>query len=273
MTQDPFAGLHEDDALVVERTYKTMSDKLLPSEFTLREKIALACRFLADEGHAPTLAGQISARTVDGTFWTTAFDKGFADATATSMVRVNNNLEVLEGEGMPNPGTRFHSWVYAARPDVQAIVHTHPPHISALTISAERLIISHMDMTMFHDDVAYLDNWPGVPIANEEGHIISEAIAEKNTILLANHGMLTVGDTLERATFLAGHVEFAARVQLLAMGAGLKPKDLEPALAAEAKRFTTSPKFVGATFDYWARRMARKFPEALEPGTADRSGR
>lgn len=264
MTQDRYAGLHEDDALVVARTYESMNEKLARSDFTLRERIALACRFLADEGHAPTLAGQISVRMPDGSFWTTAFERGFADATAGSLVRVNNNLEVLEGESIPNPGTRFHSWVYAARPDVNAIVHTHPPHVSALTIAAERLIVAHMDMTMFYEDVAYLDDWPGVPIANEEGRLISEAIAQNNTILLANHGMLTVGDTLERATFLGAHVEFAARVQLLAQAAGHTPKELEVERAREAKRFTTSPKFVSATFDYWARRIARKYPEALE---------
>jgi L-fuculose-phosphate aldolase len=263
MTHDRYEGLHDSDALVVERTYRRMDDKLAASRFSAREKLALACRYLADEGHAPTLAGQISMRGNDGTFWTTAFDKGFSGATAASMVRVNSNLDVLEGTGMPNPGTRFHSWVYATRADVHAIVHTHPPHASALVIAAERLIVSHMDMTMFFDDVAYLDEWPGVPIGNEEGRIISAAIGGKNTILLANHGMLTVGDTLERATFLTAHLEFAARVQLLAMAAGLKPKPLDPALAIEARRFTTSPKFVGTTFDYWARRMAAKYPEAL----------
>ncbi len=264
MTQDRYAGLDEDDALVVARTYQAMDAKLARSEFSLREKIALACRFLADEGHAPTLAGQISVRMPDGSFWTTAFSRGFADATAGSLVRVNNNLDILEGENIPNPGTRFHSWVYAARPDVNAVVHTHPPHVSALAIATQRLIVSHMDMTMFHDDIAYLDDWPGVPIANEEGRIISEAIAEKNTILLANHGMLTVGATLEQATFLAAHIEFAARVQLLAQAAGHQPRELEPERAREAKRFTTSPKFVSTTFDYWMRRVARRYPDALD---------
>ena len=259
-----YAGLQEDDAAVIARTYASMDAKLERSAFSLKEKIALACRFLADQGHALGLAGQISVRNEDGSFWTTGFARGFAEASAGALVRVNGNLDVLEGQGMANPGARFHSWIYAARPNVCAIVHTHPPHASALAISGERLVVSHMDMTMLHDDVAYLDRWPGLPIANEEGRIISGAIGEKNAIILVNHGMLTVGDSLERATYLAVHLEHAARVQLLAQGAGLKLIPVDDELAVDAKRFMTSPKFVGATFDYWMRQTARKHPDALE---------
>lgn len=263
MSDTSHAGLHEDDAAVIARTYADMDVTLGRGSRSLKEKLALACRFLADEGHAPTLAGQISVRNDDGSFWTTGFARGFADATADTLVRVNSNLEVLEGDGMANPGTRFHSWIYAVRPDVRSIVHTHPPHSSALAISGERLVVSHMDMTMLYDDVAYLDRWPGLPIANEEGRIISEAIGDKNTIILVNHGMLTVGDSLEKATYLASYLEHAAKFQLLAQGAGLKPIPVDGELARDAKRFMTSPKFVGATFDYWMRQTARRHPDAI----------
>jgi L-fuculose-phosphate aldolase len=259
-----YVGLQEADEVVVARTYAQMESHLQRGEFTLKEKIALACRYLADEGHAPTLAGQISVRSDDESFWTTGFARGFAETTADTLVRVNSNLEVLEGQGMANPGARFHSWVYAARPDVHAIVHTHPPHASALAVSGERLAVCHMDMAMFYDDVAYLDQWPGVPIANEEGRIISGAIDSKNSIILVNHGMLTVGASVEHATFLAAHLERAAQIQLLAQGAGLKPIPLDAEPAREAKRFMTSPKFVATTFDYWARQTVRRHPEALE---------
>ena len=138
MTEDRFEGLDEDDATVVARTYRMMNEEGDQDALTMPEKLALACRYLANQGHAMSLAGQISGRGADGSFWTTEFTRGFADATAASMVRVSANLDVLEGTGIPNPAARFHSWVYAARPDVQAIVHTHPPHVSALVIGAGR---------------------------------------------------------------------------------------------------------------------------------------
>jgi len=143
-------------------------------------------------------------------------------------------------------------------------VHTHPPHASALAMCGEPLVVSHMDVMMFYEDVAYLNRWPGVPLANEEGRIISGALGDKHSILLANHGILTAGDTLARAVYLAVNLESAARLQLLSTSAGYKPLSIDSELAADAKRFVTSAKFVDATFEYWCRQTARRYPEACE---------
>lgn len=249
---------------VVAAVHDSMRTKIGESDLSDHEKIALSCRYLADEQHARTLAGQISLKLDDGTFLTTGFATGFADAAVSNLVRVDENLNVVEGVGMANPATRFHLWVYARRPDLRAIVHTHPPHASVLAMSGQPLVVRHMDMMMFYDDVAQLSEWPGVPIANEEGRIISDAIGDKNSILLANHGILTAGDTLEKAVFLAVHLEHAAELQLLGTASGYEALPVAAELANEAKAFVTSPKFVTATFDYWCRQARRRYPEALD---------
>lgn len=255
--------LREDRDTVVGRTLVEMERSLVADDFTPRDKIALACRYLADEGHAASLAGQISVRNDDGSFWTTALSRGFADTTARNLVRINANVEVIEGEGMANPAVRFHSWIYASRPDLNAIVHTHPPHASAIAMAGERLTISHMDMAMLHDEIAYLDRWPGVPLANEEGEIISAALGDKKTILLVNHGVLTAGETLEEATFLIASLENAARMQLLCRAAGYQPIPVADDLAADAKSFMCKPNIIRATFGYWARRTLQRYPDIL----------
>src|SRR3546814_73976 len=99
-------------------------------------------------------------------------------------------MHVLDGEGMANPAVRFHFWVYRRRPDVNCIVHTHPPYVSALSMTGRALSISHMDATPFADDCAFLAEWPGLPIADNEGDIISAALGARRTILLAHHGFL-----------------------------------------------------------------------------------
>jgi len=167
---------------------------------------------------------------------------------------------------MANPATRFHSWIYAQRPDLRAIVHTHPPHASALAMAGARLVISHMDMAMLHDDVAYLDRWPGVPLANEEGAIIAAALGPTNkAIFLVNHGILAAGESVEEACYLAASMEHAARLQLLCRSAGYEPIAVDPDLAAGARRFMRSPKFVQATFDYWCRRTLSRHPGLFDP--------
>src|SRR5437868_12542996 len=107
------------------------------------------------------------------------------------MVQVDGDLQPVGG-GRPNPGTRFHIWIYRKRPDVNAIIHTHAPYASALSCTASSLRTIHMDTAML-DGCAHLPEWPGVPVADDEGRIISAALGGEKAILLASHGLLTVG--------------------------------------------------------------------------------
>src|SRR5439155_21178921 len=109
---------------------------------------------------------------------------------------------------------------------------------------------------------AHLAEWPGVPVADHEGRLISAALGGAKTILLANHGLLTAGSSAEEATYLAVFFERAARTQLRAMAAG-GFKEVEPALAEEARTFLLQPSIVRATFAYWLRRADA--PSAAAP--------
>lgn len=228
-----------------------------------RQKIALTCRSLFDAGHDSGLAGQISARgRTDGTFLTQRLGLGFDEITEDNLLLVDEDLEVLEGDGMANPANRFHSWIYRARPDVGCIVHTHPLHAAALSMLEVPLQVSQMDTTPLYDDCAFLADWPGVPVGNEEGEIISAALGDKRAILLAHHGQLVVGATIEEACSLAHLIERAARLQLLAMAAG-EIKPLPPRLAREAHDWTLTPRRSVANFSYYARKALRSHPDAV----------
>jgi L-fuculose-phosphate aldolase len=219
----------------------------------VRQVLARACRILAAEGHESGLAGQVTARgDQPGTWWTLDFGTGFEEATPDRMILVDEDLTPLSGGG-PNPGVRFHIWIYRKRADVNAIVHTHAPYASALAATGKPLKTIHMDSAMLHG-CAHLAEWPGVPLGDEEGRIISGALGEAKTILLANHGLLAAGSSVEEAAYLAVFFERAARMQLRAMGAG-GFKEVKPALAAEAREFLLQPSIVRATFAYWARRI------------------
>jgi L-fuculose-phosphate aldolase len=249
---------------ISRRVDQDMTRGLGKSAFSPRQKLALACRILADEGHARTLAGQITVRgEADGTFWSTDFGSGFAEATASNLLCVDSEMRTLEGEGMANPALRFHLWIYRARPEVRCIVHTHPPYCSALSMTGEALRVAHMDAMMFYEDCARLDEWPGVPIANEEGRLISEALGQKRSILLAHHGLLTTGRTPEEAVYLAVLLEQAAQLHVLARSVG-EIRTVQPELAHQAHDFLLKDSIIGATFNVWARRTARKYPDALD---------
>ena len=245
-------------------TTERMNRYLKTPEWSLRQKLALACRILADEGHESALAGQITGRgDKPGTYWMLSFGLGFDEAQASNIVLVDDDLNLLEGEGMVNPSNRFHLWIYRHRPDVNAIIHTHPPYCSALSVLGEELAVSHMDTSMLYEDVAFLPEWPGVPIGDEEGEIITKAIGTKRSILLAHHGQLAACANIEEATVMAIFIERAARMHLMARAIGpIKP--IRPEHAREAHDYRLKPKAVGATFHYFARRVLRRGEEALE---------
>lgn len=245
-----------DKAYFMDRVSREMDEDLGVLQMSPAEALAACCRILAREGHESGLAGQVTALgEKPGTWWTLKFGLGFEEATTERMVLVDEDLKPLAGQpggGRCNPGVRFHVWIYNKRPDVKAIVHTHAPYASALAATGKPLKTIHMDSAMLHG-TAHLQEWPGVPVADDEGRIISGALGSAKAILLANHGLLTAGASIEEATYLAVFFERAARMQVRAMAAG-GFKEVKPALAEEACRFLLQPSIVRGTFAYWARR-------------------
>lgn len=225
-------------------------------DWSARQKLALACRILARDGHVSGLAGQLTMRAGEGGWWTLPLGLGFDEAGAGAMIRVDEDLRVLEGEGMPNPAVRFHVWVYRHRPDVNAVVHTHPPFCNALSLLGTPLVVAHMDCAMLYEDCAYLADWPGVPVADDEGALIAGALGAKRTLLLAHHGQLAAAASIEEATYLSFHLERAARMQVRAMAAGtIKP--VVPEHARGAHDFLLRKEIVEASFHHLARAELR----------------
>jgi L-fuculose-phosphate aldolase len=242
-----------DKAYFKERAAREMEEDLPVVEGSTAELLAHTCRILAAEGHESGLAGQITARgEKPGTFWTLQLGYGFDEAGAERMVLVDDDLNPLTG-GRVNAGVRFHVWIYNHRPEVNAIVHTHPPYAAALSLTGKPLKAAHMDSSMLYGNCAYLPDWPGLPVADDEGRIISEALGGNKAILLANHGLLTTGGYVEEAAYLAVFFERAARMELRALAAG-GIREPRPELLREAGEFLLKPQIVKGTFAYWARR-------------------
>lgn len=170
--------MHIPKDQLVKLAQQQMLTALADNTYTARQKLALTCRILFDGGHDSGLAGQITARAQEpGTYYTQQLGLGFDEIAASNLLVVDEDLTVLQGRGMANPANRFHSWLYRARPDVNCIIHTHPLHSAALSMLEVPLAISHMDLCPLFDDCAFLKEWPGVPVGNEEGEIMRRRLA------------------------------------------------------------------------------------------------
>jgi len=254
----------QDKEALRARVDREIEQRIQGGQWDKRQRFVLACRMLAAHGHwNGGLAGQITARGDEpGTFWTLRFGIGADEARIADLILIDEDLNPLDGQSLPNPANRFHIWVYRQRPDVQCIVHTHPPAVSALSMVGEPLVVAHMDATPFHDDCAYLPQWPGLPIGDDEGEIIAGALGGKRSILLANHGLLTAGKSIDEAAVMAIWLEQAAELQLRARAIGpVQPVPSER--AREAHDFLVKPRILELTFAYFARRMLRADPDCL----------
>ncbi|MGE0799064.1 MAG: aldolase [Lautropia sp.] len=243
---------------IVQQALARMDTQLSAEAMPVRDAVVQACHVLYVFGHDSGLAGQITARGErPGTFWTQPMSQGFDDMRTESLLLVDEDLNVLEGSGMPNPANRFHSWLYRARPDVNCIVHSHATHTAALSMLEIPLEISHMDTCVLYGQTGFLPKWPGIPVGNEEGELIASALGDKKAILLAHHGLLVAGASVEEACVLGVMFEQAARLQLLASSAGtIRP--IPPELGEEAQRWLMTPRRAKVDFAYFGRRARRR---------------
>ncbi len=227
-----------------------------------RHVLTSCALILADEKHESGLAGQITARgPVPNTYWTLPLGLSFDEATPASWLLIDDEMCLLEGEGAhgirePNPATRFHLWVYRSRPDVNAIVHTHPPAASALAAAECPLVVAHMDATPLFEDMVFLPEWPGLPTADKEGEIIAGALGPHHAMLLAHHGLLTAGRSVQEAAFLAVFMERMAQLQINASTLG-GVQAIDPAEARRARDFLRTDRIMNITFEAWTRRANR----------------
>lgn len=231
--------------------------------WSLYEKVAIACRALYADGQNKGLSGQVSARGATAGYITQALGTGFDEVSVSNLLLLNSDLDVLEGDGIPNPANRFHSWIYRSRPDVGCIIHVHSPAVSALSMTKEKLEISHMDTCCLYEEIAYLDEWPGIPIGNDEGEIICNALAGKKALIMAHHGYLVAAGGVPEGLYLALQIEHAAKIHLMARSVG-DVRKVDRSLALEAKEWLLLRPRVDAFFRYQARKALRADETCLD---------
>lgn len=221
------------------------------------EAVSIACRALYYEGQNRGLSGQVSARGKSDCYITQALGVGFDEVSVSNLLVVSSDLEVIEGDGIPNPANRFHSWIYRHRSDVGAIIHVHSPAVSAISMVGEKIEIAHMDTCGLYDEISYLDYWPGIPIGNEEGKIFCETLGNKKAMIMAHHGYLVAATDIPEALYLALHLEYAASLHLEARKIG-EIRTIDDKLAREAKEWVTIRPRIDAFFRYQSSRVLKR---------------
>ncbi|MFF8271089.1 class II aldolase/adducin family protein [Streptomyces sp. NPDC016562] len=203
-----------------------------------KERLAGALRLLARLGYEDGVAGQITAR--DPEFrdcaWVNPFGRAFATLTAEDLLLVDGDGRVVRGGRRVNElAFAVHAAVLRARPDAVAVVRAQAPYGRALAALGELLAPVTEEACAFYEDHALLDEFTGDGAADAAR--IAHALGPYKALILRNRGLLTVGDSVDAATWWFIAAERAAQVQLIARAAG-KPVPVDHrAAVATRERF------------------------------------
>jgi ribulose-5-phosphate 4-epimerase/fuculose-1-phosphate aldolase len=179
----------------------------------------LFARFGFDEG----VAGHITVRDPEHSdwFWVNPFGMHFSQIRASDLVMVNERGEVIRGDHPVNTSAfAIHSRVHAARPDVIAAAHAHSMYGKSWSTLGRLLDPLTQDACAFYEDHGLFDDYTGVVLATSEGDRIAKALGGNKAVILRNHGLLTVGQSVEEAAWWFIAMERSCQAQLLAEAAG-----------------------------------------------------
>ncbi|MFI6289431.1 class II aldolase/adducin family protein [Streptomyces sp. NPDC051018] len=188
-----------------------------------KERLAGALRIFGRLGYEDGVSGHITARDPEftGCFWVNPFGVPFAGLTAADLVLVDERGRVLSGRHHINQAAfAVHAQVHRARPEVVAVAHTHSLHGRALAALGELIEPITQEACAFYEDHALVDAYTSVAVDEEEGRRIAEALGSYKAVVLRNHGLLTVGDSVDAAAWWFISMERCAQIQLTARAAG-----------------------------------------------------
>lgn len=200
-----------------------------------KQRLAAAFRIFGAFGFDEGTAGHITARDPERLdhFWVNPLGMNFKHIRVGDLLLVNDEGEVVEGDWALNKAAFvIHSQIHAARPDVVAAAHSHSPHGKAWSSLRRLLDPITQDACAFHEDHALFDDYTGAVFEIEEGKRIAHTLGDRKAAILANHGLLTVGRSVDEAAWWFVTMERTCQVQLLAEAAG-SPVLIDPEQAAK----------------------------------------
>jgi L-fuculose-phosphate aldolase len=188
----------------------------------LLNELAEGCRILHAQGHADMTLGHLSLRDPHGRgVWLKRSGIGLDEVRgADDFLLIDLDGQTLAGTGRLHKEWPIHTAILRARPDVQVIGHSHPPHASVFSaLDSELLAITN--------EAAYLGGPPGRFDATTNlidtpalGDALARALGDASTVLMRNHGITFVGSSLAEAVLMGVFLERACRSQLLALNTG-----------------------------------------------------
>ena len=209
-----------------------MAEESFPIE--MRERILRAARIASDAGLFVANQGNFSMRDpMSGLIAMTPHDLAYDLMSPEDIVLIKSSGEQVAGTLEPSFDVKVHATVYRQRPEVSAVIHTEPPYVNAF--GAVGIDIDPVTTTGLKSGNGVVPIMPFRTVREEAfAEEMLEVMAEHYAVVWGNHGLLTIGATIEQALDRSLGVEFNARVLAIARGLG-EPNHLRFVDAAMVK--------------------------------------
>ena len=263
----PIQGMAGRGSLPMPPVFATVAEERLHRKQRLAAGFRLFSKFGFDEG----VAGHITARDPEfpDTFWVNPFGVHFSQVNVSNLIRCDHEGQVVEGHHPVNTAAFvIHSRVHGARPDVVGAAHSHSTYGRALSTLGCALAPLTQDACAFYGDHAVYDDFGGVVVDLDEGARIAQALGTHKAAILANHGLLTVGKTVDEAVWWFITMERSCQVQLVAEAAaartGTAPRPIGDASARQSFGIVGSPFAGWFQFQPLYARIVKEQPDLLD---------
>lgn len=217
-----------------------------------KQRLAASFRLFSKFGLDEGVVGHITARDPEfnDTFWVNPFGLHFSLIKASDLIRVSHEGKVVEGNRPVNAAAfAIHSRVHAARPESVGAAHSHSLYGRAFASLGKKLDPISQDVCAFYNDHGLYDDYGGVAVDLDEGQQIANALRSYKAVILQNHGLLTVGQTVDEAAWWFITMDRSCQVQLLAEAAAARTNQpLKLVSEASAKQ---AHQIVGSPFSGW----------------------
>lgn len=211
------------------------------------------------QGHGDMTRGHVSIR-VPGRpehFLMKPHSVGFDEITPGNILTFDLDGVLVAGDARQHSERYIHSEIFRARPDVNAVVHTHPTHTVALSATGQKMRALSQGGALFADSLAVYTGTIDLIRSQEMGRSLAACLGQNLAVLLRHHGVAMTGTNVQQAVVLCVMLEEAARVQLLAMAAGTDGWEFPPEDVAKLRRNLMSPEQFIVNFDYLARQVRK----------------
>ncbi len=220
----------------------------------LKEALAYSCNILAREGHWDNILGHVSVRIPkQKKILIKPHSFGFEEIRSKHPIVCNLEGKKLDGNFERHSEIYIHTEIYKARPDVNCVVHSHPPYATAFGSLGQPLRpISH-EGSIFYEGLPLFDYTTALIRSPELGREVAKTLGSCRATLMKNHGVTVVGGSIPEATLYAIFLEKAARIQLLASASGEPSWTSDDEAKVKFEQIYT-PHRLGSMWDYFVRR-------------------